>query len=353
MHAVLVKIYDEILLMKTLFETYENYRFQQRNVNAAEDNLGDPIKQRAWARAMEQEQMMNWFQHGVVGGGSDALATSVSSISSSHSLFVGSNVNTIIEAGSRSDFSIANEKMEQSASWQAPDVLNEKPKTDGKILSGNRNPMMAFSLYEQSFEAPTLTGEPSTNKTVSNPPRNLIGEVSLQTEIVNVPRDIASVSSSDILGFISTTLSSLNRSLIILNTEIDQIHQRVQGSLDSGGLLGLRVLDDVEFEADSVPESVIDEFSKNKYEPQVEEQRLMRFHSEFEESGVRIWLGVDQKDGIDIVKLTAQLKQWLAIQNLPLISLICNGRELMNVSQMKIDKGNSLDEIEIFLVTVV
>ncbi len=58
------------------------------------------------------------------------------------------------------------------------------------------------------------------------------------------------------------------------------------------------------------------------------QQKPLRFHAEMSEMGVRIWLGFDQSELANIPALVSHLTQWLALQNLPLAALVCNGKEL-------------------------
>jgi len=54
----------------------------------------------------------------------------------------------------------------------------------------------------------------------------------------------------------------------------------------------------------------------------------LRWHAEWDEQGVRVWLGLDSAAGIDAPQLAQQVLQSLGGQGVRVLSLICNGKPL-------------------------
>ena len=54
----------------------------------------------------------------------------------------------------------------------------------------------------------------------------------------------------------------------------------------------------------------------------------VRWHAEWDEQGVRVWLGLDSAAGIDAPQLAQQVLQSLGEQGVRVLSLVCNGKSL-------------------------
>ncbi|MGC3998553.1 MAG: hypothetical protein QM767_14250 [Anaeromyxobacter sp.] len=63
-----------------------------------------------------------------------------------------------------------------------------------------------------------------------------------------------------------------------------------------------------------------------------EKAEPIRWHAEWTEEGVRVWVGADRDAGAPLEQLTAQLltalQRWAQAQGTRLLSLVCNGREV-------------------------
>jgi hypothetical protein len=63
-------------------------------------------------------------------------------------------------------------------------------------------------------------------------------------------------------------------------------------------------------------------------EPSSEPAPPLRWHAEWDERGVRVWLGLDSAAGIDAPQLAQQVLQSLGEQGVRVLSLVCNGKAL-------------------------
>lgn len=82
--------------------------------------------------------------------------------------------------------------------------------------------------------------------------------------------------------------------------------------------------------------------SNSKFHQELE--RNLRFHTEFSNHGVKIWLGVNESLKHQLPQLISHIKEWLARQRIPLLQMVCNGESISGLSVFCKDDIQSFTE---------
>lgn len=352
--------------MKTTFLN-SNLSLAQLGSNSSERSGQHPslsTKWRdAWARAMEQQQGDAWLQHGLLKR--DVLSTvqnTSTQISSTQTLtrpsafaanMFGSESRNKVESkeldASRGGIVNADRRMpaetssgvDSVSSMQAvPADDNDKPsQLDNEIEFAER------SVTGLSFSESTRVGLDvklgetgnSVEKKESSLDFSLKGNTALETTSGTPELEASAMPVSTVTQpYFQSQGVSLNTAL---KEQLESFYaNRLSTKIMSSGNENLRALetsgqshldDLLSTENESFDLEQTDHSSSaGQKKIEIDERNSLRFHAEMSDLGVRIWLGIDHSEKANLPSLVSHLLDWLNSQQLPLASLICNGKGL-------------------------
>lgn len=340
-----------------------NQDLSAKNLRLRTDTSGVPdmAKQQAWLKAMEQSQMQEWLRQGLTArGGHDTAAVEGTS-----------NVRELSQKKYHQDDTEKTGARETVNDAQADSRSNGNAKQAASIhVADERNFAAQDARANEALPAASSVQRSSADSTAAeveneNPP------VKLQATALGMTAFAANnLASSPGAG----QSSIATRSAMPLAEEFAQSGQAVQtikmalqemtgieakivsaeslnqmADVDKQTNLPVSRLaaslskmetDTVELEKSAIKEESASAKAAENAESLAEEHQAIRFHAEWSEEGLRLWLGINSNADIDKAQLTKQLHDWVAKQNVQLLALVWNGEQLpKNVIAQMLKEG--------------
>jgi len=321
------------------------------------DKYSDATKQQAWIRAMEQEQLTSWLRNGVIGH--DAMVTN--SDRNSDPLF--EKQSTSVNASSTS----------VKEQFNNPDSRNNRSKVENKVISKQEHLASSGTQYAgnahvaERADTEALNGFSSDDRVylTNIESSQMLGfsenaispdfaEQSSQLDFGNY--ELQPAGSGESLQLNDGGGSTVKHGIDIKKIELacrqlfDQVSlklpldsgQHVNANGTSVGNLKATYLTQFQLTNPSADDSLegTDELSPpsntvkniNQDRMSATQQEPLRFHSEWHDEGVKVWLGIDHANSFDVSRLIAEIKRWAVFQNLPIAEIICNGKSVVKLS---------------------
>ncbi|MES2036406.1 MAG: hypothetical protein V4495_01090 [Pseudomonadota bacterium] len=333
-----------------------------KNLRLRTDTSGAPdmAKQQAWLKAMEQSQMQEWLRQGLTArGGRDTPATEGTSnareLSQTHhqddtGKAGGRETVNDTQADSRSygnakqaafievadernlvaQDARANQALPSASSVQRGSADSTTTEVENENSQVKRQ---ASASGMTAFAANNLASSPgagqSSNATGST--LSLAGEFAQGGQAVQAIK----MALQEMTGIEAKIVSveSLNQM-----ADVDKQTNRPVSRLVTS--LSIMETDIAELEKSAIKEESASAKATDKVESLPEEHQAIRFHAEWSEEGLRLWLGINSNADIDKAQLTKQLHDWVAKQNVQLLALIWNGEQLpKNVIAQMLKEG--------------
>lgn len=311
----------------------------------------DERNQQMWVRAMEQQQMQNWFGLGLLDRQTSHIQEpgkmeKLPNLKPTMSLAINRNTQLVQDYSTpdlsrKLDFSLSpvtasltesprfylpatergNSLPEQIVMQKAMALRSEA----SAALVTKRENLTSAILQDAGFQQETIHAteyiEPAQSRIVRHEKALSQTEVvppSIDTELNMSPKQV----SLGLGGFLSQLL---NRSLspqLSVTDENELVHHRVQ----FGYLSKLEKLANVS-ELESTERKAVPT-DQQAFVSKQHQQEALRLHSEWSEHGVRIWLGIDQSVQMDASQIAIHIAQWLGSQKINLLALVCNGKTI-------------------------
>jgi len=310
----------------------------------------DLTKQQAWNRAMEHEQLSSWLRDGVIErrqfvpqlNGENDLGTH-------HSL--DNNYEKNVQQGAaretvtsfiqgRGEIHKVNLTINDKVREESVELRSNTVTSLGK---GERAVDTSFENKISKVDTDKLFNDLQSQTTKSQiledpylevPTSKFLGtssEIDLPTYLSEQLKNLESF----VRGLAPNTNSHLELSKLIVEPNLNKmgnnplqlpnLHSALDISLISGSDKDNESLQD---------ETLMTVRSSNEVQEknaQFLEYEKIRFHSEWHEDGVKIWLGVDHEEKQDVLRMVAEIRRWATIQNIPLAAIFCNGKPLMRI----------------------
>ncbi|MFZ6876357.1 hypothetical protein ACO0LF_30235 [Undibacterium sp. Di27W] len=313
----------------------------------------DLSKQKAWMKAMEQSQMQEWLRQGLthrdyfqasqnkpVQNSQDDLLpgfqapvsheeTQIKDINSSGSAekqvppsngiddAVSGGLHIEAEVVLQSELQLAKPQptlsasklhafSEQNLSLASQKIAESQASQHGQVsLAGNT----------QLVQAVTPNFVPKTQENTSVAMSSVTDKVQLSESL-----------KSGLEAWTGVVAISSSLNLLSLTGKLDQQTNQATTKLATGFLASMLPADVIEKAeaSEGVAETkVVPDPESSQYD-----HEAIRFHAEWSEEGLRLWLGIDSNTKIDIAQLSQQLRNWVAQQNVQLLSLVWNGQQI-------------------------
>ncbi|MFZ6747093.1 hypothetical protein ACO0LC_28065 [Undibacterium sp. JH2W] len=308
----------------------------------------DLSKQKAWMKAMEQSQMQEWLRQGLThrdyfqASQSKPVQNSQNELPSfqapvSHEV---TQIRDIDSSGSVVKQSLLSNGVGEAVSSGLPIEVEVVLRNDLQ-LAGPQPTLPASKLHAFSEQnLPADAHKIAESQVSQHGPVSLAGCTQFVQE--NTPNSVPQTQENTPVAMNSVTdkaqfaeslksglevwtgvvaiSSSLN--LLSLTGEVDQQTNQATTKLATG-FLASRLAADVIEKAEAAETKVVQVPESSQHDHEV-----IRFHAEWSEEGLRLWLGMDGNAKIDITQLSQQLRNWVAQQNVQLLSLVWNGQQV-------------------------
>lgn len=311
----------------------------------------DERNQQMWVRAMEQQQMQNWFGLGLLDRQTSHIqepgkTERLSNLKPTMSLAINRNTQLVQDHSTPDltrelDFSLSpvtagltesptfyllatergNSLPEQIVMPKAMALKSEA----AAVLVAKRETPTSATLQDAGFQQESMHAteyiELAQSRVIRHEKALSQAEVvqpSIDSELIVNPKQV----NLGLGGFLSQLL---NRSLspqLSVTDEDELVHHRIQ----FGYLSKLEKLSNVS-ELESTERKAVPT-DQQAFVPKQHQQEALRLHSEWSEHGVRIWLGVDQSVQMDASQIAIHIAQWLGSQKINLLALVCNGKTI-------------------------
>ncbi len=326
-----------------------NQDLSAKSLRLRADNSGEPdmAKQQAWLKAMEQSQMQEWLRQGLTArGGHDTPATQGTS-----------NVRELkthyqddaAKAGGRETVSDtqadprSNGNAKQTASIEVADERNFVAQ-DARASAA----LPPASSVQRGSNDSTTTEVENENSQVKQPASALGmttfavhnsaslpgatqsfvatgNAIPLAGKFVQAEHAVQAIKMAlqEITGIEARIVAPESLSQMTeMGRQTSQPISKLATGLSSK-IADMTVLEESEIKEESANAGVTD-----KAEPLPEEHQAIRFHAEWSEDGLRLWLGINSNANMAKAQIVRQLHEWVAKQNVQLLALIWNGEQM-------------------------
>lgn len=314
------------------------------------ENSGAPdkAKQQAWLKAMEQSQMQEWLRQGWIASGSHD-AHVVESRHKARDLNQTHHQDDVEWASDRepaSDMQADSRSNGNDRPAPSNDVTDEKKQVTQDVKAGEIL-QAASSVQRWTAEPKSVAvengGAPLSQQAhASNMPAFAKDSLapssgSMQSSLVKgsaipMAREFAQIGQAvqtikmalqEMTGVEARIVSaeSLNQ-VMSVDKQISQPLSKLAASLATS------VIDKLLPEISEINEESANAQAVDKEDSLPEEHETIRFHAEWSEEGLRLWLGIDSNANIDKAQLAKHLHDWAAKQNVQLLALVWNGEQL-------------------------
>ncbi|MFZ6778062.1 hypothetical protein ACO0LD_14620 [Undibacterium sp. Ji83W] len=339
-----------------------NQDLSAKSLRLRTDNSGVPdiAKQQAWLRAMEQSQMQEWLRQGLTarGGHDTPVAEDTSNareLSQKHHQDDAEKTGDRETVNDAQADSRSNGSAKQAASIEGVDKRNfvaqdaranealpaassvQRSSSDSTVAEvENENSEVKQQVSASgmtAFAANNLASSPGTvqSSIATGSALPLAGEFAQGGQAVQTIK----IALQEMTGIEAKIVSaeSLNQ-MADVDKQTNQPVSRLAASLSK------METDTAELEKSAIKEESASAKAADNAESLPEEHQVIRFHAEWSEEGLRLWLGINSNANIDKAQLTKQLHDWVAKQNVQLLALIWNGEQLpKNVIAQMLKEG--------------
>lgn len=314
----------------------------------------DERNQQMWVRAMEQQQMQNWFGLGLLDRQTSHIqepgkTEKLQNLKPTMSLAINRNTqlgqdHSTPDLSRKLDFSLSPvaASLTESPTFYLPkterdDSLPEQivmPKAmalrseASAALVTKRENLTSAILQDAGFQQETIHATeyiaPAQSRVVHH--EKALSQTEVVPPLMDTEDTELNISPKQVnLGLGGFLSQLLNRSLspqLSVTDENELVHHRIQfGYLSKFEKLA-NVSELESMESKPVPADQQAFVSKQN------QQEALRLHSEWSEHGVRIWLGIDQSVQMDASQIAIHIAQWLGSQKINLLALVCNGKTI-------------------------
>ena len=323
-----------------------NQDLSVKNLRLRTDNSGAPdmAKQQAWLKAMEQSQMQEWLRQGLTARGSHDTPVAEGRSNALEQ----SQTYHHDDAEKNGDRETVNDT--QADSWSnrtgkqavSTDVAREKDSGIKDVKASEVLPVASSAqqssadpataeVGNESFQLrPQASGLVVTSSLASSPdavqPSLAIGSaMSLACEFAQGGQAVQAIKMAlqEMTGIEAKIVSSESLNQMV---DVDRQASQLLSKLVTG--LSVKPTDTASLEKSESKENPASLEVTDKTEFLPEEHQAIRFHAEWSEEGLRLWLGIDSNANIDKAQLAKQLHDWVTKQNVQLLALIWNGEQL-------------------------
>lgn len=321
------------------------------NLRKRTENSGAPdmAKQQAWLKAMEQSQMQEWLRQGLTarGGHEEALPERGSSSRDLSQTYHQDSAEKTSVHERGSDVQTASHSNGNGRQAAATDVVYERNLNTQNVIANEALPV-ASAVQRWTTEPMMVTLE-SVNSSVkqqaSAPDMGAFAQDSLASSFEGVQPLLANENMMAELPGDFAPLEQTVQAVKMALQEMTGLGARIVSAESLNQMTGVdkQIIQPLNKLTASLATSVTDtpapEMSEVKEESASaqtadiadslsEEHEAIRFHAEWSEEGLRLWLGIDSNANIDKAQLAKQLHDWVAKQNVQLLALIWNGEQL-------------------------
>lgn len=327
-----------------------NQDLSAKNLRLRTDTSGAPdmAKQQAWLKAMEQSQMQEWLRQGLTArDGYDTPATD--GTSNAREQRQAHNQDGVEKTGDRET---VNDTQADSRSNRTDEQAVSSDVAQGRELgiqdakaseflpaASSAQPNSADSTaVEVGNENSPVKQQTATSGMRAFAANNLASSSGTEQSSIatgsTMPLAAVSTQAWQAVQTIKIALQEMTGieakivSVESLNQMTDVDRQTNQPVSKLAASLSIMETDTSELEKSEIKDEPASAEVADKTEAVAEEHQAIRFHAEWSEEGLRLWLGINSNANIDKAELSKQLHHWVAKQNVQLLALTWNGEQL-------------------------
>lgn len=313
----------------------------------------DERNQQMWVRAMEQQQMQNWFGLGLLDRQTSHIqepgkTEKLPNLKPTMSLAINRNTHLVQDHSTpdlsrKLDFSLnpVTASLTESPTFYLPTSERDNSLPEQIVMKAmalrseaqaalvtKRENLTSAILQDAGFQQETIHAaeyiEPAQSRVVHY--ENALSQTEVVPPLMDTEDTELNISPKQVNLALGGFLSQLlNRSLSPQLSVTDE-DELVQHRIQFGYLSKLEKLANVS-ELESTERKAVPTDQQAIVSKQ-NQQEALRLHSEWSEHGVRIWLGIDQSVQMDASQIAIHIAQWLGSQKINLLALVCNGKTI-------------------------